>query len=185
MTTPTSPVVSQDGLFLKAVTALPATHSVELFCSVGRGFRCGLVRVLLLSRAVSPCFHPTVTLPSSTSLCFSTAAFSVSSTSLLPMFCADSWPFACTSWFVLLRTSVNISTAHVLQCRFLMSCYFTKQVLAQHWKEKHGVRLGWLMMVGKHASTCGHGEDCISSLCGSGARVLFATFDPFAPFRRA
>ena len=85
---------------------------------------------------------------------------------------------------------MNISTAHVLQCRFLMSCYFTKQVLAQlallkYWKEKHGVRLGWLMMVGKHASTCGHGEDCISSLCGSGARVLVATCDPFAPFRRA
>ena len=66
----------------------------------------------------------------------------------------------------------------------------TKQVLAQlallkYWKEKHGVRLGWLMMVGKDASTCGHGEDCVSSLCESGARVLFATFDPFAPFRRA
>ena len=100
------------------------------------------------------------------------------------MYCADSWPLACASWFVLLRTSVNISTAQVLQCRFLMSCYFTKQVLAQlallkYWKEKHGFRLGWLMMVGKHASTCGH------SHCGCGVRVLFATFDPFAPFRRA
>ena len=72
---------------------------------------------------------------------------------------------------------MNISTAHVLQCRFSMSCFFTKQVLEQlallkYWKEKHGVRLGLLMMVGKHASTCGYGEDSIFSLCGSGARVL-------------
>ena len=34
---------------------------------------------------------------------------------LLPMYCAPSWPLPCTSWFVWLRTSMHISTAHVLQ----------------------------------------------------------------------
>ena len=29
--------------------------------------------------------------------------------------CAPSWPLPCTSWFVWLRTSMHISTAHVLQ----------------------------------------------------------------------
>ena len=36
-----------------------------------------------------------------------------------------------------------------------------------------------VMMVGKHASVCGYGEDCTPSLRGSGARLLLAEGDPF------
>ena len=36
-----------------------------------------------------------------------------------------------------------------------------------------------VMIVGKHPSVCGHGDDCASALRGSGSRMLFAECDPF------
>ena len=43
----------------------------------------------------------------------STAAFSVSSTSLLPMYCAPSWPLPCTSWFVC-RTRTGVCSVFLV-----------------------------------------------------------------------